>query len=255
MLLTWLQVQQSSDNDFKTWTRWGRVGEQGQSAYLGNGALKNAVHHFEGKFKGKSGLGWTDREREPRPGKYAFIERNYSSNDDRDNKTDKLPLGRPSEVTITRASQALKNLSSLLDDPELAGSYGMTYDDATVKFSNVYYTFIPHAFGRKPPTIIRSRELLEKQMKLLKSLEDNTNAARIKKPDAHKTEQVNLLDRQFQELGLKPTQNGRIIQHRTSSKRRTSALKKRTRRERLNLRGKQNKDVSRQEIRPRCRRH
>jgi hypothetical protein len=103
---------------------------------------------------------------------------------------------------ITRGFQTLKNLSALLDNPELAASYDMSYDDATEHFSNLYYTFIPHAFSRNRPPIIRSRELLEEEMKLLGNLKDKKNTGRIMKPKHHGAEQINLLDRQFQELGI-----------------------------------------------------
>ncbi|KAJ4201266.1 hypothetical protein NW767_006915 [Fusarium falciforme] len=69
---------------FKTWTRWGRVGEGGQKAVLGNGALADAIKQFEKKFKDKSGLSWENRSDNPKPGKYAFIERSYDPDSDDD---------------------------------------------------------------------------------------------------------------------------------------------------------------------------
>ncbi|EGX89735.1 poly polymerase 2 ADP-ribosyltransferase 2 [Cordyceps militaris CM01] len=67
---------------FSTWTRWGRVGEPGASASLGNGELSSALTNFEKKFKDKSGLRWDDRSNPPRPGKYAFVERSYEPDSD-----------------------------------------------------------------------------------------------------------------------------------------------------------------------------
>ncbi|OBT46827.1 hypothetical protein VE00_01944 [Pseudogymnoascus sp. WSF 3629] len=248
-----IQVQRNRyGGDFKTWTRWGRVGEHGQSAYLGNGTLADAIRHFEKKFKDKSGLGWADRRKYPKPGKYAFIERNYSSDSDDDDEDDakangvknepndelvipestlhpatqrlmelifnqqyfdatmsdlnydanKLPLGKLSKATITRGFQTLKDLAALLDDPTLAASYDMNYNDATEHFSNLYYTVIPHAFGRNRPPIIRSTELLKKEIELLESLGDMKDAALIMKPKDRDAEKINLLDRQFQGLGI-----------------------------------------------------
>ncbi|OBT83286.1 hypothetical protein VE02_08474 [Pseudogymnoascus sp. 03VT05] len=248
-----VQVQRNrSGGDFKTWTRWGRVGEHGQSAYLGNGTLADAIRHFEKKFKDKSGLTWADRTKDPKPGKYAFIERNYSSDSDDDDEDDvkangvknepddelvipestlhpatqqlmelifnqqyfdatmsdlnydanKLPLGKLSKATITRGFQTLKDLAALLDDPTLAAGYDMNFNDATEHFSNLYYTVIPHAFGRNRPPIIRSTELLKKEIELLESLGDMKDAALIMKPKDRDAEQINLLDRQFQGLGI-----------------------------------------------------
>lgn len=67
---------------YRTWTRWGRVGERGQHATLGQGSLVEAKQHFERKFKDKSGHAWADRFEAPKKGKYTFIERNYEEDSD-----------------------------------------------------------------------------------------------------------------------------------------------------------------------------
>lgn len=73
-----LQILMSANKkDYRTWTRWGRVGERGQNAMLGQGSLAEAKSQFERKFKDKSGHSWTDRFEAPKKGKYTFIERNY----------------------------------------------------------------------------------------------------------------------------------------------------------------------------------
>jgi poly [ADP-ribose] polymerase len=60
-----------------TWTRWGRVGDHGQSSLLGDGSLAGALGQYEKKFKDKSGLSWDNRGDDPRKGKYAYVERSY----------------------------------------------------------------------------------------------------------------------------------------------------------------------------------
>lgn len=83
--------------DYKTWTRWGRVGEYGANAILGDGNLGNALTVFNSKFKDKSGLGWEQRF-DPTPThtkkpKYTFIERKYEedSSDDEGKTVVSLP--------------------------------------------------------------------------------------------------------------------------------------------------------------------
>lgn len=71
-------------NEYRTWTRWGRVGERGQSKVLGGGSLQDAIRQFEQKFKDKSGLSWSDRGEKPRPKKYTFIEKSYIDDSDDD---------------------------------------------------------------------------------------------------------------------------------------------------------------------------
>ncbi|KEQ70623.1 PARP-domain-containing protein, partial [Aureobasidium namibiae CBS 147.97] len=67
---------------YQTWTRWGRVGEHGQSAMLGDGSIEDAFVNFEKKFKDKSGLKWDDRREKPKSKKYVFVERSYLADDD-----------------------------------------------------------------------------------------------------------------------------------------------------------------------------
>lgn len=58
-----------------TWTRWGRVGEVGQSAMLGNGSRDDAEKQFCKKFRDKTSNAWEDRDKfSAKKGKYALIE-------------------------------------------------------------------------------------------------------------------------------------------------------------------------------------
>lgn len=69
-----IQLVQSG-NKYYTWTRWGRVGEVGQSALLGSGTRDEAEKQFEKKFKSKTNNAWCDRGQfVAKSGKYALIE-------------------------------------------------------------------------------------------------------------------------------------------------------------------------------------
>ncbi|KAI0478016.1 poly polymerase catalytic domain-containing protein [Xylaria cf. heliscus] len=242
-----IQLLRSVAGDYRTWTRWGRVGEYGQSKAVGNGSLDDALKQFNDKFKSKSGLSWDNRGEQPKPNKYAFIEKSYEpdSEDDEEDEgkikaevneedepestlshpvqdlmklifnqeyftnamTDlnydsaKLPLGKLSKATISRGFQALKDLSSLLDDPSLATSqYGTSFSNAAEQLSNAFFTIIPHAFGRNRPPVIQTQAALKKEIELLESLGDMKDAALLMKAD--KKEEINQLDRQFRGLGL-----------------------------------------------------
>jgi poly [ADP-ribose] polymerase len=64
-----------SGGKYYTWTRWGRVGEPGQNALLGNGTLEDARKCFESKFRDKTGNAWADRGTfAAKAGKYTLIE-------------------------------------------------------------------------------------------------------------------------------------------------------------------------------------
>ncbi|KAI4944489.1 hypothetical protein J4E86_009548 [Alternaria arbusti] len=83
------KVQLLTDgSSYRTWTRWGRVGDRGQMKMLGDGSLSNAMQEFEKKFKDKSGLKWANRGDEPKAGKYAYVERSYNPDSDDDDDGD-----------------------------------------------------------------------------------------------------------------------------------------------------------------------
>ncbi|KAF3060975.1 Poly [ADP-ribose] polymerase 2 [Daldinia childiae] len=247
-----VQLLRSVKDHFICWTRWGRVGEHGQSKAVGNGTLENALHEFNNKFKSKTGLSWVDRGESPKSGKYAFIEKSYEpdSEDEEDTKDTKdtndgtvkiedveepdsklskpvqelmqlifnqqyfaatmrdlnydavkLPLGKLSKTTISRGFQALKDLSAVINNPALATSqYQTSYISATEQLSNLYFTLIPHAFGRNKPPVIRDTTLLKKEIELLESLSDMKDASLLMKSD--QKEEINKLDQQFQSLGM-----------------------------------------------------
>ncbi|KAI1426440.1 PARP-domain-containing protein [Xylaria sp. FL1777] len=241
-----VQILRSVNGKYKTWTRWGRVGEYGQSKILGSGSLEDALKQFNDKFKSKSGLSWANRGDQPRPGKYAFIEKCYEPDSEDEESVNavkpeikeedepesnlpkpvqslmqlifnqeyftnamtdlnydsaKLPLGKLSKAMISRGFQALKDLSALLEDPSLASSqYGTSFPQAAEQLSNLFFTIIPHSFGRNRPPVIQTKTMLKKEIELLESLGDMKDAALLMK--AGRTEEINELDRQFRGLGL-----------------------------------------------------
>ncbi|CAK7245989.1 MAG: hypothetical protein STHCBS139747_007610 [Sporothrix thermara] len=259
-----IQVLRTSAGKYNTWTRWGRVGERGQSAMLGKGTLDDAIKQFRKKFRDKSNLSWDERNADPRPGRYAYVERNYDDDDDEDNEgnkdgkkaagvkkeeddddddddaslpvctlappvqslmelifnrkffaatmsdlnydANKLPLGKLSKTTISRGFQALKDLSALIDDESLAQShYMMTYGSAVERLSNLYYSVIPHAFGRNRPPIIDSYMRIKKELELLESLSDMKDAELLMKADKGSTAErngVHPADKHYQNLGM-----------------------------------------------------
>jgi hypothetical protein len=77
------------------------------------------MHQFEKKFKDKSGLKWANRGDEPKPGKYAYVERSYnpdSEDEDDDEATgsgadgEKKDDVKPAECTLDKPTQDLMKL-------------------------------------------------------------------------------------------------------------------------------------------------
>ncbi|KJK73518.1 hypothetical protein H634G_11237 [Metarhizium anisopliae BRIP 53293] len=252
-----LQILFKEDN-YKTWTRWGRVGLKGRGAILGTGSLDDAKQQFGKKFKDKSGLAWEDRTGRPQPEKYVFVEHSYgpaeaadsdSDGNDGSNSVDedtniaaeqndrdppectlpievqrvmtlifnrdhfnatmfslnydanKQPLGKLSQATILRGFQQLKDLAALMNNPTLASNqWNMTYTAATERLSNMYYSLVPHVFGRNSPPIINSEHHLQKEVELLQSLSDLKSTLDIMNID--RLDLVHPLDSYFNSLGL-----------------------------------------------------
>ncbi|KAI0547680.1 poly polymerase catalytic domain-containing protein [Xylaria curta] len=85
-----IQLLRSAAGDYRTWTRWGRVGEYGQSKAIGNGSLHDALKQFNDKFKSKSGLSWDNRGEQPKLNKYAFIEKSYEPDSEDEEEVDNV---------------------------------------------------------------------------------------------------------------------------------------------------------------------
>ncbi|KAL2854968.1 poly polymerase catalytic domain-containing protein [Aspergillus pseudoustus] len=125
-----LQLLVSQDGTkYQTWTRWGRVGENGQSAHLGDGTLDSAQKFFEKKFKDKSGLAWKDRLKDPKANKYTFIERNYEESED-EGEADTKPGKEASKTVQSKLPKAVQNLVSFIFNQEyfLSTMAQMSYD-------------------------------------------------------------------------------------------------------------------------------
>ncbi|KAI8828622.1 poly polymerase catalytic domain-containing protein [Chytriomyces cf. hyalinus JEL632] len=80
-------LKHDSTDKYITWTRWGRVGNAGQSQNPPFSSAAAAIKEFESKFKAKTQNLWADRENfEKHPGKYYLLERDWG--DDTPNEAD-----------------------------------------------------------------------------------------------------------------------------------------------------------------------
>jgi poly [ADP-ribose] polymerase len=108
----------------------------------------------------------------------------------------KLPLGKLSKGTIARGFQALKDLSILLDNPD------PNIRAQAETLSNLFYSVIPHAFGRNRPPVINTIAVLKKEIELLESLSDMKDAAAVLKNTLKDDSGIHQLDRQFNGLNM-----------------------------------------------------
>jgi poly [ADP-ribose] polymerase len=72
------------------------------------------------------------------------------------------------------------------------------------QLSDLYYSLIPHSFGRRRPPIINGPARLKKEVELLESLSDMRIAEEIMKQSSTDIDpNVNPLDNQFENLGMR----------------------------------------------------
>jgi len=94
-------------NSYFVWTRWGRVGEDGQNKLDSKGAdLQAAIKGFEKKFKDKTANNWGDRDNfVKKPGKYQLVEIEEGGDDDGEDDAAK----QPGHVKLIAAESILDN--------------------------------------------------------------------------------------------------------------------------------------------------
>ncbi|KAG9965873.1 PARP-domain-containing protein, partial [Aureobasidium melanogenum] len=239
-------LEDASGAKYQTWTRWGRVGEHGQTAMLGDGSLEDAFSQFEKKFKDKSGLKWDDRGEKPKPKKYVFVERSYLADDDEASAQSGAspdgdePAYAPPKCTLEPPVQSLMELifnpkhfantmqalnydanklplgklskATITKGFEILKELSALMNNSSTNFndfeqlSNQYYSYIPHSFGRNRPPIIRTLEMLKPEIDLLDSLSDLKNADEILKKAKESASQIHPLDSRFRGLGMQEMQ-------------------------------------------------
>lgn len=206
-ILQVLQVPSSTQYYF--WSRWGRVGVDGQNMRMGPTSLHGAIASYNSKLRDKSVKG-----------DYRVVEMNYEDDakDDiskakaADSKADeakkeadkkneyetsslptavkdliklifdmkmidtqmreigydskKMPLGKLAKSSITKGYEALK---ALMDEVK-----GKKNRDNLVKYSNDFYSYIPHDFGFKHMSlfILDTEQKVKQKLEMLQSLED-----------------------------------------------------------------------------------
>lgn len=113
-----------------------------------------------------------------------------------DNK--KMPLGKLSKASIMRGFSSLKGLSDMIQ------AQGADPDSVNIEInSNLFYSLIPHSFGRARPPVINNLAMVKKEIELLESLLDMKDASTIMKSEIDELNRLHPLDRQFQGLSLR----------------------------------------------------
>lgn len=92
----------------------------------------------------------------------------------------------------------MQDLASLILNGDPAETYRID------QLSNLYYSLIPHSFGRYCPPVINGPVRLKKEVELLESLSDMRIAEEIMKQSTVQNDSgVNPLDSQYEKLGMR----------------------------------------------------
>src|SRR4026208_2494536 len=100
------------------WTRWGRVGEDGQNALIGPSDLGKALKAFQSKFKDKTKNAWEARsDFKPAAGRYTLIEIDRSVDEDKADEIEAKLKGIDAEAAKVQSKTAKKFAPCKLDAP------------------------------------------------------------------------------------------------------------------------------------------
>ncbi|KAJ3319355.1 Poly [ADP-ribose] polymerase 2 [Boothiomyces sp. JEL0866] len=202
-------LQNDTSGSFAVWTRWGRVGVDGQSKLDNFGSLLAAVSAFEKKFNDKTKNHWQNRANFVKyPGKYFLIERDFEEEVEEESKEEKVKVER--KIPDSKLEQPVKDLIDLIFNTKMMEQQMMEigYDakkmplgklskahiqkgynvltrigdvirDTPGNYSKLqdlsseFYTIIPHAFGvRTVPPVINTTEALAKKIEMVEALAD-----------------------------------------------------------------------------------
>ncbi|CAL1697247.1 unnamed protein product [Somion occarium] len=121
------------DSSCVLFTRWGRVGENGQQQQKGPFAASLAVSEFKKQFKAKAGVNWEQRHgMVPRKGKYTFLERDYEEEKEKpkSSKGDASKGKEPEKIPDSTLPNEIQALCKLIFSIRLMDAHlkSMQYD-------------------------------------------------------------------------------------------------------------------------------
>jgi len=111
-----IQLLQLPNDKYTTYTRWGRVGEKGQTKDYPKD-LQTCIDVFQSKFKDKTGNRWEQRATaRANPKKYTFLEIHYDDVvDDTGTGADEKPAEAEKYDAVPKASALMAETQRLLE--------------------------------------------------------------------------------------------------------------------------------------------
>jgi poly [ADP-ribose] polymerase len=158
------------------WTRWGRVGEDGQNALIGPSDLGKALKAFQAKFKDKTKNAWEDRANfKPAAGRYALIEIDRSVDDKKAAELEEKLKGIDADAAKVQKATAKKFAPCKLDKP-VEQFMNLIFDEDMFKGAMASFDIDV----KKMPLGQLSKSQVEKGFEVLEELEDAIKAKKAK---------------------------------------------------------------------------
>lgn len=162
---------------YYAWTRWGRVGEEGQNALLGPSDLSKALKAFQAKFKDKTKNVWEERaDFKPAAGRYALIEVDRSADADKADEIEEKLKGIDADAAKIQAKTAKKFAPCKLP-VETQKFMDLIFDEDMFKGAMASFDIDV----KKMPLGQLSKSQVEKGFEVLEELEQAIEAKKSKK--------------------------------------------------------------------------
>ncbi|KAM4809098.1 poly [ADP-ribose] polymerase 2 [Rhinophrynus dorsalis] len=239
-------LEDDSARSFSVWMRWGRVGKVGQNSLVScGGDLQKAKDVFQKKFFDKTKNLWSERGNfEKVAGKYDMLQLDYNSTTKEEEEKvvkEEIPADVPKpecklDTSVQDLIQLICNLQSMEEtvlemkyDTKKAPLGKLTVEQIRAgycslqrietcikkqKFGrdlleacNEFYTRVPHDFGLRTPTLIKTLEELALKIRLLEALGDIQIAVKLASMELGSLEHP--VDRQYRQLhcSIQPLDN------------------------------------------------
>jgi poly [ADP-ribose] polymerase 2/3/4 len=161
---------------YYAWTRWGRVGEEGQNALLGPSDLGKALKAFQAKFKDKTKNAWEERATfVPAAGRYALIEVDRSADASKADEIEEKLKGIDADAAKIQKKTAKKFAPCSLA-PETQKFMDLIFDEDMFKGAMASFDIDV----KKMPLGQLSKNQVDKGFEVLEELEDVIKAKKPK---------------------------------------------------------------------------
>ncbi|KAJ3292161.1 Poly [ADP-ribose] polymerase 2 [Borealophlyctis nickersoniae] len=241
-------LQDDGGKSYYVFTRWGRVGADGQQKTEQFSGLPPALSAFKKKFHEKTKNNWDDRANfEKVPGKYFLLERDFSADndDDDDDETNEKEAKEARKVPESKLEKPVQDLVKMIFNIDMMTKQMVEigYDAKKMPLgklskanmqkgmdvlkeiaevinngrtggnlddlSSKFYTYIPHEFGMRRPPTINTKQMVKEKLEMLESLADIQIATTLLKVAKEHADE-NPIDVEYRSLkcALKPVEKG-----------------------------------------------